>query len=363
MVQRRSRGNSRVRPNTASLVHIHRQLRRFRTESDVQHLAQRLFQKDPNILEEFTSLVNSTPYGRRLPEARHFIVSTIDGAVNNAKASQVLPTNVENYVSFCDLTWTLRHSDRHQWHTFQLTDFPGPLIHELDGSVPLLKLRKLVKKKLADDKQTLASVQMDIKGLEDVDMVLLRIVSCKKTKDGTRDEKKMLVKKATFIVYFAGEPYFYANSQSPDLEHCEIFANCLECSAYKALPLHGKHVESLRQMRLTKDHGDMESLWQQEDKPLPMLNMLQLACTYTFKGDEAMANSQQVTQEGFEVNVDLKGKDVLNALRSLNKNVNLLSNPLPRWTKKSSNVITVNRRPAADNDDQMSVAASNMTYC
>lgn len=49
----------------------------------------------------------------------------------------------------------------------------------------------------------------------------------------------------------------------------------LGCTAYDSIPLTGRHLESLRQLRANRDNpekiGD-EELWLDENAPLPILN-------------------------------------------------------------------------------------------
>ena len=49
----------------------------------------------------------------------------------------------------------------------------------------------------------------------------------------------------------------------------------MKCSAYEGIPLIGRHVESLRQLRLNRDQPESidHELWMDTDQPLPTLNL------------------------------------------------------------------------------------------
>ena len=89
-----------------------------------------------------------------------------------------------------------------------------------EGSLPLWKIRKLLKKKLNEDK--LASVQMDVNNEAGIPTVFLRIVTTPKIKNIKKAERNLLTVKPTFLVYFPGEQYFYADSSVPNENHCQV---------------------------------------------------------------------------------------------------------------------------------------------
>ena len=95
-------------------------------------------------------------------------------------------------------------------------DYLGP-----QGKLPLWKIRKSLKKKLSAEK--LVSVQMDIKTNETgTQMVFLRIATTPTLKNIEKAEKNLLIAKPTFLVYFPGEQYFYADSSVPNENHCQV---------------------------------------------------------------------------------------------------------------------------------------------
>ena len=96
----------------------------------------------------------------------------------------------------------------------------GSLHDPENGTLPLFKIRKSLKKALNED--FLASVQMEATALPDIEMVFLRIATTKRSKNGEKDKLRLLKTAPTYLVYFAGENYFYSACSNPDETHCEV---------------------------------------------------------------------------------------------------------------------------------------------
>lgn len=146
------------------------------------------------------------------------IENALEKSLRNDKHEVVnFPTNPENYISFCELTELTLYPQRKLWHTFVLQGEADLLenLHDPEkGELPFWKIRKCIKKNLSSDENS-ASVQAEVKTLDDVDIVFLRIVTAE-------DEKKLLSSKPTLIVYFPGEPYFYSDHPTPNERHCQV---------------------------------------------------------------------------------------------------------------------------------------------
>ena len=54
----------------------------------------------------------------------------------------------------------------------------------------------------------------------------------------------------------------------------QAFAQVLKCPAYEGIPLSGRHLESLRQLRVNRDQPENidHELWRDNDNQLPVLN-------------------------------------------------------------------------------------------
>lgn len=147
----------------------------------------------------------------RLSIAKHYILTIIGLAITkklrNSHGDRVhFPSNPENYLSFCQLFEVCIHPERKVWHTFVLDN---PEIVE-----DLLQLRKKIKAVLANN-QLSASVQMEVKEMQDAEMIYLRISSA-------NSAEKLLSAKPTFIAFVPGENYFYADHVSPSEDHCHV---------------------------------------------------------------------------------------------------------------------------------------------
>ena len=177
--------------------------------------------------------------GRVISQARTEILKLIELALKkqlrNSKGDCIsLPTNPENYLSYCETVEVSAHPEQKTWFTFVLNDLnEDDDFHNSEGEVPLIDIRKLIKKNLSENR--VPSVQMEIRVLKDIEMVMFRIATTSKTKNKEKDQARLLTAKPTFLVYFPGEPYFYANSVNPKEEHCVALMQALKCTAYEGI--------------------------------------------------------------------------------------------------------------------------------
>ena len=90
-----------------------------------------------------------------------------------------------------------------------------------EPELPIWKIRKSIKKILSQD--FLASVQIETQVMDDIEVVFLRIAT---TDNSAKSEKmaqnKLMSAKPTFLAYFPGEPYFYADHENPNESHCQV---------------------------------------------------------------------------------------------------------------------------------------------
>lgn len=71
-------------------------------------------------------------------------------------------------------------------------------------------------------------------------------------KDRIKTYQKLERTIAKFVVYYPGEPYFYASKGIPDLVRTAL-SSCLGCEGVRPIQLHGKEIASLRRLRLGRD--------------------------------------------------------------------------------------------------------------
>ena len=167
------------------------------------------------------------------------------GNIRQGIPSTLLPTQWENYISFCDLVFVAKNADRMNWATFVLQDYPNKLhdapdtedkentpelpvepTNRRDGTknwkyLPIHKVRKRLKKLLLgpnsydpekeeSNEGLLASVQADSMPLSDYkshfndtdinrysaceQMLLIRILTTRKTRNSTKDMNILLTR-------------------------------------------------------------------------------------------------------------------------------------------------------------------------
>jgi len=317
---------------------IGQRLKKYRTHEEIVNLAHRLFQKCPSIIEALQNKVEQSHDSDKVriasEDTLRLIGLALQKRIKDEKYEIVhFPTNPENYLSFCDLTEVVLHPERKMWHTFVMQDQTDVLenLHGPEGSLPLWKIRKSLKKKLNEDK--LASVQMDLNNETGIPTVFLRIATTPKIKNIKKAERNLLTVKPTFLVYFPGEQYFYADSSVPNENHCQALVEVLKCSAYEEIPLIGRHVESLRQLRLNRDQPENidHELWMDTDQPLPTLNLFTVSAV-----NDMTCDGKRVIMEDFKSSIEIKGHDVLNGLREISqKSKEIISQPPPSWIQKA----------------------------
>lgn len=319
---------------------ISQRFKRYRTHEEIVNLAHRLFQKCPSIIEALQQKLDTTNDEQdkiriATEDTLKLIALALQKRIRDEKHEVVqFPTNPENYLSFCDLTEVASYPERKQWHTFVMQDQTDVLgnLHGPQGKLPLWKIRKSLKKKLSAEK--LVSVQMDIKANETgTQMVFLRIATTPTLKNIEKAEKNLLIAKPTFLVYFPGEQYFYADSSVPNENHCQALVEVLKCSAYEGIPLIGRHVESLRQLRLNRDQPESidHELWMDTDQPLPTLNLFCVSAV-----NDMTCDGKRLIMEEIKSSIEIKGNDVLNGLREISQNSKgIISEPTPSWVQKA----------------------------
>ena len=241
------------------------------------------------IVDELKEDVGDSVSHQMFLQVRSKLVSLIqlalDKKLKNSNGDTLsLPTDPENYLSYCELVEVAANSDTKNWFTFVLQNLnKDENFHTAEGEVPLINIRKLVKKRLSKNHET--SVQMEIKALEDIELVMLRIATTNKTKNKEKDRFRLLTAKPTFLAYFPREDYFYANSANPNEEHCEALVASLKCTAYEGIPLNGKHLESLRQLRCHRDEPEEinHDIWADDNEEMPMLNEFSVSAKNSIK--------------------------------------------------------------------------------
>ena len=74
----------------------------------------------------------------------------------------------------------------------------------------------------------------------------------KKLNDRIKTSQKLEKSLGKFVVYYPGEPYFYATKSIHDVVRTAL-SSCLGCEGVRPIQLHGKEIASLRRLRLGRD--------------------------------------------------------------------------------------------------------------
>ena len=74
----------------------------------------------------------------------------------------------------------------------------------------------------------------------------------KKLNDRMKTSQKLEKSPAKYVVYYPGEPYFYATKSIHDVIRTAL-SSCLGCEGVRPIQLHGKEIASLRRLRLGRD--------------------------------------------------------------------------------------------------------------
>jgi hypothetical protein len=270
---------------------LERKLALFRPLPTCLKLSQRLFQKAPVLNEQLRDHLEGAKSSHKLWSAQRFLFQRISGAVDGSE-QYGLPSKLENFLSFLDLAWIVLNvdeSNKVQWSTFVLQDFdvrlqqlvvdaPSEILYFLqfasNAALPLSRLRRRLKQFLPDTH--LASVQIEVDeaatpgdGCElPSTRVFFRVAIIPKSRTGKNDERNLLKKPATYLVYYLNKPYFFSDKAHPDPLICQALCSSLNSASYVDIPLSGPHLDSLRQLRNFRDRKrrrpSSQSRWQKE---------------------------------------------------------------------------------------------------
>merc|ERR1712223_1040646 len=407
-----------------------RQLLKFKKVEELLFLASRIFQKEPQIYDSVEksqeSSLSKSEVAGAVRQCLFTYISDIIQNVNAFNSSRLdssaisLPRKWENYIAFCDLVFVARNISRMNWSTYVLQDYKKTLHIQPDTA----------------EADVLASVQVDTTPIPEnyrydnpssasEEMVLIRIVTTRKTRNPAKDRNNLLSRRSTFFVYFPGEAYFYSTTAKPNIKYCQALVECLHCTSYCALPLSDRDIFSLRRLRMNRDtlsknsnimssiidddligyyneavlsryaidgeqHHQNTSSETDEDSSrlqerLPSLRNYKINCISEYDGNESafrfkdarkdLSNPTEAIDK-LDISVQFSGGDVLNAFSAMaqysvsnSSKSKYFETPLPKWLKESAcrgrNTITLLHKKAqvenVDEDDAMSVAASEMT--
>lgn len=425
---------------------FHKVLLKFTKKDDLVHLGQRLLQKVPECQKELDEIIENSGSSDLVPFVREYLMRVAKEATSEDFPQHLkpLPRSLEKYVAYCDILYRVLHLDAYNWQTLVLSDYNAGIhntsfdFHEVpsqkDQEDPVFveDMQKQVKKALKKTGKfgfvsSLCEVSQNVMtdfevgpgGEESCEAVVLRVatVPANDKLDKSQLEIKVMKKAPTYYVYVPGEPYLYASTSEPCPDTCQAVVRFLKCSGYSAVPLVGKDLSSLRQLRISRDKNVCREPEEMSVEgffgggALPKLERFTVDATSTFRtksvaeshdiikpgGGEADAlhhrealaelNNTTVPPEGeaFTCKAVFTGPDVLRGFESLCSNGFFLK-PYPNWmiqapyrgrnyakirqkaaaaaapaSQRASSQSSAAIAAGANDDDVMSVAASDMT--
>jgi len=224
----------------------------------VLKVVERIFQRNPHMVSEMTTVVEEEGGGHNVRKRRLIELATenIHEVCSNADVSlrTGLPNKLSNYIAFLELVLLRLKADTanasKQWQVHLLLDYPP----RNDEPQPMDEEGFRLRKKLKLELKTagyLENVQTEV----DNDRIWMRVAITKRSKDKIKDKARLEKSKAVFLVYYPGEAYFYAVKSVSDVV-TDALVSALGCQGQRRIDLTGKSVASLRRIRLGRDARD-----------------------------------------------------------------------------------------------------------
>lgn len=340
----------RVKDSDPEMDHIRKMLSSSGPYPAVKQVAERIFQRMPSLVKDWAAEMETFSATKRKSELINNVMVKIEEFVlDSDKARECgMPNKAEQYCSYIDLVVGIARSATKHWTVFLLKDYPSIEAPNYQMEEEGYELRKKVKSALAE-----LGFRPGVQTETASDRIWFRIVLVKKSKDRKKDQEKMKKSRATMLAYFPGEPYFYA-PKNHKTEIGDALVSCLGCSSYTELPLSGKHIDSLRRLRLGRDGRqgpsladhtlDRFGLFSSEDMgptatSYPILDKILVKYDSVFKGCEELPDPSLMDGKSLNASLEISGTDVINGLRGLVE-AGVVNNPPPKWV---SNVATAGR--------------------
>eukprot|EP00088_Acartia_fossae_P071198 TRINITY_DN9727_c0_g1_i1.p1 TRINITY_DN9727_c0_g1~~TRINITY_DN9727_c0_g1_i1.p1 ORF type:complete len:386 (+),score=59.37 TRINITY_DN9727_c0_g1_i1:44-1201(+) len=354
-------------------------LRKLANEREIRLLVDKVFQRAPDIADEMFQGIEEYPKTHRKNHLVNKIVSKITFLTNNLNVSRDLglPRKITDYVKYIDLFVLTQRSKSKTWKVYHLENYKKP---ENWADLDLLEIAVQFRYKLKSTMRTqgyCTSVQTET---ED-NRLWFSISYVRKTKNKDNDKRKLLKARYQYLVHYPGEPYLYlaGAAKLPD-ELGKAFVDCVEAKGYKPLPLQGKYLDSLRQLRLNREvQGSKARLLQQslasaslEDPNLgsifkhpapvnenciPLMDNVRVDAQVEFRDYEPLQRSEELDGKKLSIRLECHGDDVIGGLHDMAEAGLIRDNPLPRWiqdlTKSGRNLVTLVPSSRREKDSEL----------
>ena len=223
----------------------------------VRKVAERLFQRAPVILEEMEEELRESGVASKHKQKLQMvelvlekIQSLVEGHKDDTLAVN-MPAKLCHYVSYIDLLVVSVKPEGRQWTVHLLRDYPEARSRaDINTTEQGYELRSTMKTSLKE-----LQLVPDVQAESQNDRIWLRVATVKLTKNRNKDKTKLEAARPGYLAYYPGEPYFYAASGLRESVGAALSAS-LGCGGWEQLKLQGRHVDSLRRMRLGRDRRD-----------------------------------------------------------------------------------------------------------
>jgi len=311
--------------------------------ASVMRVVESVFQRAPDIVQEFRDAIEQEgPMTLQVKKSTliDVVCEKIEWLCSDLDNSQThgLPSKVSSYVEFVELISTrLKESSSgasKEWSVFHLDGYPSrskePEPIDEEGYVLRTKLKKEIK-----SMGFAASVQTEV----DNNRIWFRIAFVKKLKDRIKTSQKLEKSPGKFVVYYPGEPYFYATKSIHDVVRTAL-SSCLGCERVRPIQLHGKEIASLRRLRLGRDARARDtSSAKTEDHRFTVfdqtsrINKDMEETSHPILDKMTLHISKQLEDVGIKLDcrVDIAGSDLIGGLHDLMDEGIIDSEPAPAW--------------------------------
>jgi len=319
-------------------------LKRLQGVDELKHVATRIFQREPTISAKLFEKVDLLPKSRRKNALLTELVNKIKFYTRNVDTARELglPRKSTDYLKYIDLLVLIQRSSAKTWRVFHLQNYgSGTDCDDLDLHETGVQMRYKLKSSLAK-LGFFSSIQTEVDG----NKVWFSVSYTKKTNNKEKDKQRVLKSSYKYLAYVPSESYFYVGGCTLPTELGDAFADCTGSTKYKSIPLEGRFLDSLRQLRLNRESGKNKSdqnvnsfdrfstLKNQVAVPqkvnYPLLDRVRIDCPATIKNLDNLQNVNKLSGRKLTIRMECRGKDVIGGLHDM-VSADMIRNPAPRW--------------------------------
>jgi len=319
-------------------------LKRLQDVKELKHVTERIFQREPTISAKIFEKVDMLSKTKRKSALLTELLDKIKFFTRNVDTSRDLglPRKGRDYLKYIDLLVLIRRSSAKTWKVFHLqnyvhsTECDDLALHEAG-----IQMRYKLKSSLAK-LGYVSSIQTEVDG----NKVWFSVSHTRKTNNKEKDKQRLVKSNYKYLAYVPSESYFYVGGCTLPTELGDAFADCTGSTKYTSIPLEGRYLDSLRQMRLNRESGKAKSdldinshdrfstLKHQGVQPqkvdYPLLDRYRIDCPATIKNLDNLQNKNRLSGTKVTIRMECRGKDVIGGLHDM-VSADMIRAPPPRW--------------------------------